>query len=92
MKKVSKKEMPFLDHLEELRWRILKALIAVFVMTVICFSVSDQLLQILLYPGQHIETPVQLQVLKVQTKFIIKQLVPIKLIKRFIANSLSFVF
>ena len=72
MKKENKKEMPFLDHLEELRWRILKSLIAVFIMTVICFSFSDILLEILLYPGQHIDPPVKLQVLKVQTKFIIK--------------------
>ena len=71
-KKDNKKEMPFLDHLEELRWTILKSLIAVFIMAVICFSFSDYLLEILLFPGQRIETPIQLQVLKVQTKFIIK--------------------
>jgi sec-independent protein translocase protein TatC len=72
MKKENKKEMPFLDHLEELRWRILKSLVAVFIMTVICFSFSDLLLEILLYPGQHIDPPLKLQVLKVQTKFIVK--------------------
>jgi sec-independent protein translocase protein TatC len=72
MIKENKKEMPFLDHLEELRWRILKSLVAVFIMTVICFSFSDLLLEILLYPGQHIDPPLKLQVLKVQTKFIVK--------------------
>ena len=71
-KEKKEKEMPFLDHLEELRWRILKSLISVFVMMVICFSFSDQILSILLYPGEHIDPPVPLQVLKVQSVFIIK--------------------
>ena len=66
------KEMPFLEHLEELRWRLLKSVISVFIMMLICFGFSDQILDLLLYPGQHIDTPVPLQVLKVQTIFIIK--------------------
>ncbi|MBA7553859.1 Sec-independent protein translocase protein TatC [subsurface metagenome] len=41
-------------------------------MMVLCFLVSDQILDILLYPGQNIDPPVPLQVLKVQTVFIIK--------------------
>jgi sec-independent protein translocase protein TatC len=70
--KTDEKEMPFLDHLEELRWRLLKSIIAVFVMMVICFSFSDLLLSVLLAPGKQINPPVPLQVLKVQTMFIIK--------------------
>jgi sec-independent protein translocase protein TatC len=66
------KEMPFLDHLEELRWRLLKSIISIIVMMIICFSFSDSILDMLLYPGQHIEPPVPLQVLKVQTVFVIK--------------------
>jgi sec-independent protein translocase protein TatC len=38
-KKDLKGEMPFLDHLEELRWRILRSLAALFVATVIGFMV-----------------------------------------------------
>ena len=57
---INEKEMPFLDHLEELRWRLLKSIISVFVMMVICFYFSN------------IDPPVPLQVLKVQTVFIIK--------------------
>jgi sec-independent protein translocase protein TatC len=72
MGKENKKEMPFLDHLEELRWRILKSLLAVFILTILCFSFSDFLLEILLYPGQQVKPPIQLQVLKIQTKFNIK--------------------
>ena len=43
-------QMPFLDHLEELRWRILKALGAVLVGAIIAFTVSEQLLRILTHP------------------------------------------
>lgn len=42
--------MPFLDHLEELRWRILKALAALVVGAVICFALSDSIMQILTRP------------------------------------------
>jgi len=70
--KTEEKEMPFLDHLEELRWRLLKSIISVFVMMVACFFVSDYILEILLFPGKNIDPPVPLQVLKVQTIFIIK--------------------
>ena len=42
--------MPFLDHLEELRWRILKALGALVVGAAICFALSDSIVQILTRP------------------------------------------
>jgi len=44
------REMPFLDHLEELRWRILKSLAAIFVGAVLCFIYSDHLMRVLTYP------------------------------------------
>jgi sec-independent protein translocase protein TatC len=69
---INEKEMPFLDHLEEMRWRLLKSIISVFVMMVICFFFSDYILEALLFPGKNIDPPVPLQVLKVQTVFIIK--------------------
>ena len=34
-------EMPFLDHLEELRWRIIKALIGLILGTLVCFIFID---------------------------------------------------
>ena len=43
-------EMPFLDHLEELRWCFLKALAAVLVGALICFAFSDAIFDILTYP------------------------------------------
>jgi sec-independent protein translocase protein TatC len=69
---IKEKEMPFLDHLEELRWRLLKSIISVIVFMILCFLVSDEILEILLYPGKNIDPPVPLQVLKIQTVFIIK--------------------
>lgn len=65
-------ELPFLEHLEELRWRIIKALIAVLVLTVICFYFSGHILDLLLFQIKGLEHDINLQVLKVQTVFIIK--------------------
>lgn len=64
--------MPFLDHLEELRWRIIRALIAIAVVTVIAFFFSEYLLRGILYTTKNLEQEINLQVLKVQTTFIIK--------------------
>lgn len=66
------KEMPFLDHLEELRWRMIKIIASVFVFTVASFFISDFFLEFLLYPSKRITSDLGLQVLKVQTIFIIK--------------------
>ncbi len=65
-------EMPFLDHLEEMRRRIIKSLIAVAVLTVLSFFFSDYILDFLLFSTRHIKHPINLQVLKIQTVFIIK--------------------
>lgn len=65
-------EMPFLDHLEELRWRIIKALISVVFFMILAFTVSDYILDWLLLPASKVETQISLQVLKVQSVFIIK--------------------
>ena len=44
-------EMPFLDHLEELRWRIVKALAGVLVCSVICLVFADWIIDgVLLAP------------------------------------------
>ena len=39
--KVSEGEMTFLDHLEELRWHIIRSAVAVLVVAVICFVFKD---------------------------------------------------
>ncbi|MCK5032555.1 MAG: twin-arginine translocase subunit TatC [Calditrichia bacterium] len=71
-KQINEREMPFLDHLEELRWRLFKSLITVFVLMLICWGFSDQLLEVLRYPGTQITPPLKMQVLKVQTVFMTK--------------------
>ena len=69
---MQKSEMPFLDHLEELRWRIIKALISVAILTIAAFAISDYVLNWLLLPAEKVNVPLSLQVLKVQAVFIIK--------------------
>lgn len=54
------KEMSFLDHLEELRWRIIYSLIGVFAGTVVAWIFIDLLIdQILLRPAIHNGVPLQ---------------------------------
>ena len=69
---IDQKEMPFLDHLEELRWRSIKIITSVFIFTIGTFFISDLFLEFLLYPSKHVNANLDLQVLKVQTIFIIK--------------------
>ena len=46
------KAMPFLDHLEELRWRILKSLVAVIICAIGIFAYSDIVLMWLVAPAR----------------------------------------
>jgi len=64
--------MTFLEHLEELRWRIIKSLISVAILTIAAFAVSDYVLNWLLLPAEKVNVPLSLQVLKVQAIFVIK--------------------
>ncbi|NQV16226.1 twin-arginine translocase subunit TatC [bacterium] len=50
MKAITKSEMPLLDHLEELRWRIVKSLSSIIIFAVIGFIFSNQLIHILSIP------------------------------------------
>lgn len=52
--------MPFLDHLEELRWRLLKCIISVIVLMILSFPFSKQILKILTYPNNHLNSPAKL--------------------------------
>ena len=66
--------MSFIDHLEELRWRIIKTISSVILGGVITFFFIDLILTLLLRPLENINTnnPINLQVLSVQGMFIIK--------------------
>ena len=65
-------EMSFLDHLEELRWRIVKALIGIVVGSILCWIFIDQIVHyVLLRPVQVVngslapgQQPIHLQNLK----------------------------
>lgn len=53
-------EMSFLGHLEELRWAILKSVVALFVGMIVCFLFAESLLQFLLAPTRvHAELELQ---------------------------------
>lgn len=64
--------MPFLEHLEELRWRLIKSLGAIIVGGMITFLFIDNIIALLIAPTEHIESPMELQVLTVQGMFMIK--------------------
>ena len=66
------KSMPFLDHLEELRWRLLKSLISILLGAIITFYFIDTIIEFLIRPSRNLSTPMELQVLKVQGMFMIK--------------------
>ncbi|MDM7925301.1 MAG: twin-arginine translocase subunit TatC [bacterium] len=57
-------EMPFLEHLEELRWRILKSLAAVVVAAGTAFPLSGRILDILTLPNDRLPDPARLIFLK----------------------------
>ena len=48
---MTKKSMPFLDHLEELRKRILISLLAILVVTAVALVFSDNILKVILMPA-----------------------------------------
>ncbi len=78
------KAMPFLDHLEELRWRLLKGLAALTVGAIICGIFSDAILGWLVLPVREatpflkllgvapVEPPVKLIYLKPMGMFLVK--------------------
>ena len=68
----NKSNMTFIDHLEELRWRIIKSLIGILLGSAIIFFFIDEIFQILLHPTTLLDSPPTLQVLKVHGMFMIK--------------------
>lgn len=64
--------MPFLDHLEELRWRLIKSLGSIIVGGMVAFLFIDDIINVLIAPTEFISAPMNLQVLTVQGMFMIK--------------------
>ena len=68
------KSMSFIDHLEELRWRIIKIISSIIFGGILTFFFIDFFLELLLKPldNTNSDNPINLQVLSVQGMFIIK--------------------
>ena len=64
-------EMPFLDHLEEFRWRLLKILSGIFCGSILSFLIIDEIIALLINPGNSV-SDLNLQVLQIQGMFMIK--------------------
>ena len=64
--------MPFLDHLEELRWRIIKVLLGVICGSILSFVFVDKIIALLLIPVKSVPNALNLQVLQIQGMFMIK--------------------
>ena len=66
--------MSFIDHLEELRWRLIKSILSIILGGIVTFFFIDEILQLLLQPLENIDSAnkANLQVLSVQGMFIIK--------------------
>ena len=65
-------EMSFWDHLEELRWRLIKSFIAIFVGAGISYKFSDMIMYWLVIPIESLSTDLNLQVLKITSMFTVK--------------------
>ena len=70
--KQDKTEMPFWDHLEELRWCLIKSILAIFIGAVITYNYADVIMHWLIIPTESLSIDMNLQVLKVTSMFTVK--------------------
>ena len=66
------REMGFLEHLEELRWRLVRSFAVILVGSGLSYGYIDEILSILLYPSTITNSPIVIQSLQVQSMFLIK--------------------
>ena len=69
---MSNQDMSLFDHLEELRWRILKSLASIIIMSILTFNFANYLVEILIKPASQINSDLNLQVLTIQGMFLLK--------------------
>jgi len=64
--KIFGREMSFLEHLEELRWAILKCVLAILVGMVICFSFADHIINFLISPTlqENLKIEIEMQAIR----------------------------
>jgi len=65
-------EMPFWDHLEELRWRLIKSISTILMGAVITYNYADNIMYWLINPVQSLPIDLNLQVLKITSMFTVK--------------------
>tara|TARA_Y100001970_G_C14118159_1_gene794798 strand:+ start:376 stop:1113 length:738 start_codon:yes stop_codon:yes gene_type:complete len=65
-------DMNLWDHVEELRWRLIKSILAIGIGSIITYLYSDWLMYVLILPTKSILVNLHLQVLKVTSMFMIK--------------------
>ena len=58
-------EMPFWDHIEELRWRLIKSIVTILIGAGITYNFSDALMHWLIIPTESLSIDLNLQVLKI---------------------------
>ena len=64
--------MPFWDHLEELRWRLIKSIIVILIGAGITYIFSDTIMHWLIIPTDSLSMDLNLQVLKITSMFTVK--------------------
>ena len=65
-------EMPFWDHLEELRWRLIKSIIVILIGAGFSYAYSDIIMYWLINPTESLLIDLNLQVLKITSMFTVK--------------------
>ena len=64
--------MSLINHLEEIRWAILKSLASFIVLSIITFNFANYLVDLLIAPAGKISQEMSLQVLTIQGMFMLK--------------------
>jgi len=65
-------EMPFWDHLEELRWRLIKSIVTIIIGALITYKFADPIMYWLILPTESLSIDLNLQVLKITSMFTVK--------------------
>jgi len=62
-------EAPFLDHLEELRWRLIKSVVAIIIGAFVAYYFSDFLFEVLWYPLKQVAPDLKIHYFRVTEGF-----------------------
>ena len=65
-------DMSFWDHLEELRWRLIKTIATIFMGGGLAYKFSDDIMHWLIFPLKSLSIDLNLQVLKITSMFTVK--------------------